>query len=246
MAGRSGNLVYGRNAILEAIRAGKNFDKLFVQAGIEWDDLKEVSLSCRGTHTTIQKVPIQKLNKLTGKAHQGIIGFVSLIKYYKVNDVLMHCYEQGKSPLLLLLDGVTDIGNFGAIARSAFCFDVDAIIIPAKGSAQINAEAIKASAGALHQIKVVKVQQLDKTIQELRQTGLAVYGATGDTDNDLSIIKKKEPMAIVLGSEGSGISKDVLTALDHTFAISQSHLFDSLNVSVSAGIILHEIYKGSN
>lgn len=236
-------LIYGRNAIFEAVQANKLFEKVFVQSSIDWSEFSEISKYCKERNITVQKVPVQKLNRLTGRAHQGVVAFLSLIKYYDINDVLMQCYEQGKTPFILVLDGVTDVRNFGAIARSAFCFEVDLIVIPQKGSAFINADAMNASAGALNQIKVAKVNDLMTAINEFKRLGLTIAAATGESTTYLEDLIVKEPIAIIMGDEGKGVSKKMTINADVEFSIHQSYLFDSLNVSVSAGIIMHHVHQ---
>lgn len=238
--------LFGRHPLLEALNAGRGFEKILMLKGSRSNELTEISSLARERGIQVQYVPVQKLNTITRKNHQGVVAYVSFIPYYEVQDVLMQVYDAGKTPLFLLLDQVTDVRNFGAIARTAECFGVDGIIIPAKGSATINAEAMKASAGALHNIPVCKVRSLKEAIELLHLNGIKVLAADVDTENILPKIDLKLPVAIVMGSEGEGISKGVLDLVDEVFTIPMMGKTESLNVSVSAGMVLYEALRQRN
>lgn len=239
--------------ILEAFKAGKRFDKILLLKNVFSDEIKEIQQLARQADTPLQSVPKEKLDAVAKKYskfkeanHQGVIGFLSMIEYYTLDDVLHHTYAQGQTPLLLVLDGITDVGNFGAIARTAECMGVHALVIPAQGAAQINAEAMKASAGALNKVLVCREKSLLMAVKYLKANGVRIFGT--DLKNS-SIVSKADftvPCAIVLGSEGEGISKEILAQCDERVRIPMTGTTESLNVSVSAGIVLYETAQQRN
>lgn len=242
--------IFGRKPILEAFREGKRFDKILLQKNVSSDEISEILQLAKQSDTPVQSVPREKLESVVKKysrhrdaIHQGILGFLSLIEYYSIDDVLHHIYAKGETPLLVILDGVTDIGNFGAIARSAECLGAHALIIPAKGAAQINAEAMKASAGALNKILVCREKSLANSIKFLKVNGIRIFGTDVKKAVDVSKIDFNLPCAIVLGSEGEGISEEVMKLCDEKIIIPITGTTESLNVSVSAGIILYQANK---
>ncbi len=242
--------IFGRIPVIEALKAGKRFDKILLQKNILSTEIKEIQNLAKQSETPVQNVPKEKLETVARKYsrykepnHQGIIGFLSLIDYYAIDDVLHSIYSKGETPLLLVLDGITDVGNFGAIARSAECLGAHALVIPAQGSAQINAEAMKASAGALNKIFVCREKSLVTAIKFLKVNGIRIFGAEMTDSSEISTADFAVPCAIVLGSEGDGISNEVLKLCDEKIRIPMSGNTESLNVSVSAGIILYEINR---
>jgi len=222
------NFLFGLRPIIEAIKDGKGVElrNLMIEAKIHF-----------------QYVPIEKLNKLTRKNHQGAVGFTSLIDYYKIEDVLPLIYEEGNDPFLLVLDRITDVRNFGAIARTASCAGVDAIIVPTRESALINEDAMKTSAGALNYIKVCKVDNLKTTVKYLKESGVKLIGASEKANIDYDKVDYTGPKAIVMGSEEDGISPDILKELHDLIKIPLKGDIESLNVSVATGIILFESMK---
>ncbi|MBL0309232.1 MAG: 23S rRNA (guanosine(2251)-2'-O)-methyltransferase RlmB [Bacteroidetes bacterium] len=242
--------IFGRLPVIEAFKAGKRFDKILLLKNIMSDEIRQIQQFARDTETPLQLVPKEKLESVARKYskfkeanHQGVIGFRSIIEYYSLEDVLHNIYAKGDTPLLVVLDGITDVGNFGAIARSAECLGAHALIVPSQGSAQINSEAMKASAGALNKILVCREKSLVTAIKFLQVNGIRVFGADMKHSNDLSNEDFSVPCAIVLGSEGDGISKEVARLCDEKICIPMRGSTASLNVSVSAGIILHEINR---
>lgn len=237
---KKNTLIFGRHPVVDAIESGQAMDKLFLQQGIRGEFEKKIRHLSKQFNIPLQVVPKERLARFTKGNHQGIIGSLALVHYQKLEHILPFVYEQGKIPLLLLLDGITDVRNFGAIARSAACCGVHAIIVPMKASAQINAETIKASAGALHNMSICRVRSLISTIDELKLSGVQVLASdltatTPIADMDLSL-----PTALILGSEGEGISKAVRAAANQCFIIPQESTTDSFNVSVATGIMLYE------
>lgn len=236
-------LVFGRHPMLEALKGNRGFEKILMLKGARSPELDEIRRLCHARNIQLQYVPVQKLNSVTGKNHQGIIGYASLIPYYDFNDVLMQVYDQGRDPMFLVLDGVTDVRNLGAIARSAECFGADALVIPARGSAMITSDAIKTSAGALQHIPVCKVNDLEETMKQMKLNGIHIIATEMQADTELAKAELNIPLAIVMGSEGEGVSSKLLDMADTTISIPMQGQTDSLNVSVSAGIILYEVSK---
>ena len=242
--------IFGRKPIVEAMKAGKRFDKILLLKGITSDEIKKIQTIARQTETPIQHVPKEKLESVAKKYskhrdanHQGIIGFLSIIDYYTLDDALHKVYSQGGTPLFVILDGVTDVGNFGAIARSAECLGAHAIIVPSQGSAQINAEAMKTSAGALNNILVCREKSLVTSIKFLKDNGIRIFGTDSNKATNIFKVDFNLPCAIVLGSEGDGISAEIMKLCDERIMIPMTGLTESLNVSVSAGIVLYEVAK---
>ncbi len=242
--------VFGRGPILEAFKAGKRFDKILLLKSAAGEDITEIYKLAQQTETPTQNVPKEKLEAVAKKYSkhrdanlQGVIGFLSIIDYYTIDDVLNSVYEKGETPLFVILDGVTDVGNFGAIARSVECLGAHAIIIPSQGSAQINAEAMKASAGALNRVLVCREKSLGAAIEFLKTNGIRIYGTEMKNSSEISKADFKVPCAIVMGAEGYGISKPILAQCDERVRIPMVGKTESLNVSVSTGIVLYEVLK---
>lgn len=240
------DIIFGTRAVIEAVDSGKEIEKIFIKKGISNELTKELLAKLKNTQIPFQFVPVEKLNRISRKNHQGVIAFQSPIKYYEAEEIVTRCFEEGKNPLILILDGVTDIRNFGAIARTAECVGVDAIVIPSKGSAQINADAIKTSAGALHKIPVCRSMDFKKTIKNIKNSGLEIYAATEKSDTLYTKLDYKNPAAIILGAEDKGISEDLISIADFHIKIPIFGSIKSLNVSVAAGVILYEVIKHRN
>ncbi len=237
------NLLFGLRPIIEAIKAGKEIDRLFVQTGLKNELFSELMGLLKLHEIPFQYVPLEKLNRITNKNHQGVVGYLSSITYQKIKKLLPLIFEKGKIPLILILDRITDVRNFGAIARTAECSGVDAIIISKKGSAQINADAIKTSAGALHKIPVCREVDLKVAIDYLRESGLQVIACTEKTTELYSQQDYTLPVAIILGSEEDGVSSEYLNLSDAHAKIPLMGNIGSLNVSVAAGVILYEAVR---
>lgn len=239
---RSG-LVYGRMPVLELIDSGKTIEKIMIKKGMRGEFEITLRNKLKGLDIPVQHVPEKKLDMLIQSNHQGVIAMTSLIEYQNLNDILAFVFEQGKSPAVLILDGVTDVRNFGAIARSAEIFGIDAIVIPLKGSAQINEDAIKSSAGALVHIPVCRVQSIQNTTQHCKDSGLRIIGAHMKGEQRVDACDFRSPFALIMGSEGEGLSPHLVKMLDNTCYIPQIGRTESLNVSVASAIILYESSK---
>lgn len=239
----SNQMVFGIRAIMEAIRSGKEIENLYLQRGLSGGIILELRALLKERDIVFQLVPVEKLNRLTSKNHQGAVAFISPISYDKIENIIPDLYEKGEVPLILILDGVTDVRNFGAIARTAECAGVHAIIVPSKGSAQINPDAIKTSAGALYKIPVCRHDSLFKTAKFLQESGLQLVACTEKTNDYLYQPDYTVPTAIIMGSEENGISTDLIRISDHLAKIPMFGEIESLNVSVSAGILLYEAVR---
>jgi 23S rRNA (guanosine2251-2'-O)-methyltransferase len=235
------NLIYGHHPVVEAIRAGKAVEKLFFQQGVRGELEKEIRHLAKEYGIPLQVVPKEKLNKLAGGNHQGVAAYLALVDFQSIEDILPLVFEQGQIPLLLMLDSVSDVRNFGAICRSAECMGVHAIIVPQAGSAPANEDAMKSSAGALARVRICRVRSLFSTLEWLQQAGIQIIATaltaqaypTYEVDFTL-------PTAILMGSEGVGVHPKLIKMSDQVVKIPQATDFDSLNVSVAAGILLYE------
>lgn len=239
----SNQQVYGIRAVMEAIESGKEIESLFIQRGLSGHLLNELKQLLKEYNISFQQVPVEKLNRITRKNHQGVIAVISPITYQRIEDVLPTIYEKGEVPLLLILDGITDVRNLGAIARSAECSGVHAIIVPKKGSAEINPDTIKTSAGALYKIDVCREESLTKTVRFLQDSGVRVVVCTEKTQDLIYSVDFTGPTAIIMGSEDVGVSDDLIRISDNLAKIPMFGEIGSLNVSVASGIVLYEAVR---
>ena len=237
------NAIFGLRPIIEAIQAGKEIDNLFIQKGLKNELFQELWQLVRAHKVNYKHVPVEKLNRLTRKNHQGVFAFISPINFHKTDNVIQDVFEKGENPLFLILDRVTDVRNFGAIVRTGECSGVQAIIVPEKGSAAINGDALKTSAGSLHNIPICREFNLKATIEYLKNCGLQIVGCTEKTDDIIYNLDFSVPTAIIMGSEEDGISPEYLKLCDHKAKIPMNGTIGSLNVSVSAGVILYEAIR---
>ncbi|MEZ3532250.1 MAG: 23S rRNA (guanosine(2251)-2'-O)-methyltransferase RlmB [Muribaculaceae bacterium] len=235
--------IFGIRAILEAIEAGKSIDKVLLRREIGGDLAKELIEKVREYDIVMQRVPLEKLNRITMKNHQGAIALLSPVGYHKVDNVIPQLYEDGKTPLAVVLDGVTDARNFGAIARSADCAGVDFIVIPERGSASASSDAVKASAGALFYVPVCRERDTLSAVRKLKDNGYLIVGASEKGAESYVKADYTVPVAIVMGAEDTGISPEVLKVCDTLAAIPILGNIGSLNVSVAAGVMLYEAVR---
>ncbi len=236
-------MIIGRHPVVDAINNGNTFDKIILQKGIDRDFDRAIKDLCKKYDIPLQITPKEKLNRIYKGQHQGVIGFLSLVNYFRLDDVLPTIYEKSETPLLLILDGITDVRNFGSIARSAECCGVHAIVVPQKGSAQINPDAIKASAGALTKMTICREPSISKAINSLQLNGISVFASNLGSDKMMYDMDFNLPTALVIGSEGDGVSSAVLKKADQQFIIPQIGTTDSFNVSVASGIMLYEVLR---
>ncbi len=236
-------MIFGVRAVIEAIQAGKEIDKILVKKDIQSDLSKELFAALKGTLIPVQRVPVERINRLTRKNHQGVIAFISSVTYQKAEQLVPYFFEEGKNPFFVMLDGITDVRNFGAIARTCECAGVDAIIIPAKNSVSVNADAMKTSAGALHTLPVCREQNLKSTLQFLKDSGFRLIAATEKGDYDYSKGDYTGPICLIMGAEDTGVSYENLSLCDEWVKIPILGKIESLNVSVAAGVLIYEALK---
>jgi len=235
--------IFGIRPVIEAIRSGKSFEKIFLRKGMQGEGFRDLFTLIRELEIPFQFVPAEKLNRLSKQNHQGVIAWLTEITYQKIEDIIPAVFERGETPLILYLDGITDVRNMGAIARTAECAGVHALILPARGSALINSEAIKTSAGALYKIPVCRTSHPAKTIHFLKDSGLEVFASAGEGSVEYTHTQYDKPLVLILGSEGQGISPDILETAGTVIRIPLSGEIDSLNVSVASGVLLFEILR---
>ena len=240
---KENEMVFGIRAVMEAIQADKEIDKILVKRELQGELAKELFEVLRERSIPVQRVPQERLDRLTRKNHQGVIAFMSAITYQRLEDIVPFVYEQGKDPFIVLLDGVTDVRNFGAIARTCECAGVDAIVIPSKGSATVNADAIKTSAGALHILPVCKENSINQAIRFLQQCVVKVDAAREEGLESYTAIPYEGPVAIVMGAEDTGVSPENLRLCDQIVRIPLFGQISSLNVSVASSVMIYEVVR---
>lgn len=241
--GNNKEIIFGIRAVEEAIRSGQELERVFVRKDLRGEQSADLLHRMRNAGIPFQLVPQEKLNQFTRKNHQGIVALISPILYHDVTKLVPSLFESGRTPLLLVLDGITDVRNFGAIARSAECAGVDGIIIPFKGSAMIQEDAVKTSAGALMNIPVCRIDNLPDVVKYLKNSGFIVVAATESSEKSLFDADLRDPLAIVVGSEEKGISSGLLAVCDQTVAIPIHGKIASLNVSVATSILVYEAVR---
>lgn len=240
---KESSIIFGIHPCLEALQSEKELDKILVKKGLSGENFTNLMELIKKTGTPYQFVPVEKLDRITRKNHQGVIAFVSLVSYQPVEEVVQLAYEQGEVPFILALDGITDVRNMGAIARSAEVAGVHALLIPDKGSAQINPEAMKSSAGALNLIPVCRTSNMIQSLKTLQQMGLKLAGATEKGNTGLYDSGLTVPLAIVMGSEDTGLSDPVIRLCDELIKIPQKGKIASLNVSAAAAVLVFEVLR---
>ncbi|MCP3660072.1 MAG: 23S rRNA (guanosine(2251)-2'-O)-methyltransferase RlmB [Bacteroidetes bacterium] len=236
-------MIFGIRSIIENIESGNSISKVFINKNINSELLKELFKLLKSNNIPISKVPKEKLNKITQKNHQGVIAYVSPVHFVKLSNVIQSCFEQGRNPKILILDNITDSRNLGAIIRTACCSNIDALVIPLTNSAPINADTMKTSAGALAHISICREKNLVNTIKYLKNSGLEIIGLSEKSKSNIYDFNFKKPIAIILGSEEKGISKENLNLCDIILKIPITGPISSLNVSSAAAIVCYEILK---
>lgn len=232
--------IFGTRAVIEAIKAGREIEKIYIQSGLNNDLIKEL-INTAATHKAPYSfIPQVKLDRLSNKNHQGVVCVLSAVQYVPLENIIDKCYSEGREPFFLIVDRVTDVRNFGALARTAECAQVDAMIIADKGNAPITGDAMKTSAGALNHLPVCRVKDMKKTFQLLKDNGIQIIACTEKATSTIYQIDLNTPIAIILGSEEDGISPQMLKDADHLAKIPLMGSIESLNVSVAAGIVVYE------
>lgn len=239
------NIIFGRHPVMEAILHNKEIDKILLADNLRGEFEKEIRNLVKEKNIPLSKVPPVKLNQLANKQnHQGILAFISAVEFQNLDDIIAKSFSDGRNPLILVLESVTDVRNFAAIARSALVFDADALVITSKKSAALGGDAVKSSAGAILKIPICREKNMISTIDKLRNNGISIY-STALSPQAESIHKADltVPLAVVMGGEGEGVTLETIRASDKLLIIPQVAEFDSLNVSVAAGIVLYEINR---
>jgi 23S rRNA (guanosine2251-2'-O)-methyltransferase len=237
------DMIFGIRSVIEAIQAGKEIDKILVRRDMTSELSRELFSALNGLEVPVQKVPLEKLNRITLKNHQGVIAFISPVAYQRIEDIIPGIYEEGRMPFIVVLDGVTDVRNFGAIARTCECAGVDAIVVPLKGGAALNGDAVKTSAGALMKIPVCREPNLLNTIKFLSSCGIKVLAASEKAAHAYTEASLTEPVALVMGSEDEGVAPEHLRLCDEMVSIPMLGSIQSLNVSVAAGVLIYEVVR---
>jgi 23S rRNA (guanosine2251-2'-O)-methyltransferase len=240
---KKNTLVIGRQAIIEALKSGQQLERIYLQNTLHGKEIEELKNTAALHQAPINKVPIEKINGFNIGVHDGVVAVISKIQYQDLQNVISMVVESGKAPLLLILDGVTDVRNIGAIARTALCCGVDAIVIPDKGVGALNEDAMLTSAGALEKIPVCRVSSLMKTVDDLHLNGIKVFASEMTAPTSIFSVEFNEPCAIVVGSEDKGIYPPLMKICDQPFNIPMHNNFESLNVSVATGMILYEAMR---
>jgi 23S rRNA (guanosine2251-2'-O)-methyltransferase len=240
---KKSSLVIGRNAVIEALRTGQQLDRIYLDTRATGEDISEIKRAAAQNGVPVNYVPAVKLNSFNVTNHDGCVAQIAKVQYQNLQDVISLVIENGEAPLLLMLDGITDIRNIGGIARTALCCGVHAIIIPDKGVGALNEDAILTSAGALETIPVCRVNSLMKAVDELHLNGIKVFASEMTAQKNVADCNYKEPCAIVMGSEEKGIYPALMKICDEKIKIPMAGDFESLNVSVATGIILYEAMK---
>lgn len=235
--------LFGIHAVMEAIKSGKTIDKIFLQKGLQGALSKELIVLLREHKIVPNTVPVEKLNKLTRRNHQGVVAFMAPVSFHDLEELIIQTQEKGDIPLFIMLDQLTDVRNFGAIIRTAECVGAHGIIVPKTGSAPVSDDTIKTSAGAVFNMPICKVDHLKDAIYLLQASGIQTVAATEKTENTLYDVDLKKPIAIVMGSEGTGVSSGVLKIVDHKAKLPMYGKISSLNVSVAAGAFLYEAIR---
>jgi 23S rRNA (guanosine2251-2'-O)-methyltransferase len=237
------DFIFGIRAVMEAIAAGKDIDKVLLQTKTDSEIHNELFQLLRDKGINFQFVPVEKLNRITRKNHQGVVAFISQIAYTPLDEIIASSYETGKDPFILVLDHLSDVRNFGAIARTAECAGMNGIVIPDKGSVSISPDAVKTSAGALITLPVARVGSLRESVRFLKEAGLTVVAATENSDTILFDVDLSGPIAIILGAEDKGVSPGLLELADYSVKIPLYGKIESLNVSVAASVIIYETIR---
>jgi 23S rRNA (guanosine2251-2'-O)-methyltransferase len=229
--------------VIEAVRKGTDLQKVMIKNGLKGEQFHELISLLKEAEVPYQFVPVERLNRVTGKNHQGIIAFTSPVEYTKLDMLLPQLFEKGEVPFILVLDGITDVRNFGAISRTANCTGVHAVVVPAKGAAAVNEEAMKTSAGALHYTKLCREFSLKETVRFLQNSGIRVVAATEKVADSCFQADLTGPVAIVMGAEDKGVSGELLKIVDEMLSIPVMGEIGSLNVSVAAGVLMYEVVR---
>ena len=235
--------IYGIHAVLEAIEAGKDIDKILLSKTLNDETAREISDKARQLRVPVQRVPVQKIDRITRRNHQGVLAMMAAVTYYQVENLVPQMFDEGENPFIVVLDGVTDVRNFGAVARTCECAGVSAIVIPDRESVSVNADAVKTSAGALNFLPVCRERNLVNAVKFLRDSGFKIVGTSDKDSSPYTQADYTGPVAIVLGAEDKGISPEMMKLCDTQVFIPEFGHINSLNVSVAGGIMIYEVVR---
>lgn len=235
--------IFGIRAVMEAIEAGREIDRVLIRTGLQGELIGELNELLRRHHIVTRRVPEEKINRITRKNHQGVVAILSAVTYHNLGNLVSELYEEGMLPFVVVLDGITDVRNFGAIARTCECCGVDAVVIPQNGSVSVGADAIKTSAGALSYIPVCREKSILSAVKFLKNSGYQVVAASEKAELNYTLADYTTPVAIVMGAEDTGISPEVLRICDTKVALPMFGHIGSLNVSVAAGVMMYEVVR---
>ena len=235
--------IYGIHAVLEAFQAGKDIDKILLSKTLNDETAREISDRARQLGVPVQRVPVQKIDRITRRNHQGVLAMLAAVTYYRVENLVPQLFDEGVNPFVVVLDGVTDVRNFGAVARTCECAGVNAIVIPDRESVSVNADAVKTSAGALNYLPVCRERNLVNAVKLLRDSGFKIVGTSDKQHLPYTKADYTGPVAIVLGSEDKGISPEIMKLCDTQVLIPEFGNINSLNVSVAGGIMIYEVVR---
>lgn len=238
--------IFGIRAVIEAIESGKSIDKVLVRKDFSGELAHELLAKVKEYGVLMQRVPQERLNRITMKNHQGVIAMVSPVTYHKLENLLPSLYEEGRTPFIVLLDGLTDTRNFGAIGRTCDCAGVDGIVIPERNSVSVTPDAVKTSAGGLFYVPVCRERDIISAVRFLKESGVKVVAASEKGAQDYTELDMTVPVAIVMGSEDVGISQEVLRLCDEIATIPMLGNIGSLNVSVAAGVLIYDVVRQRN
>lgn len=238
--------IFGIRPVMEAIEAGKDIDKVLVKKDLSGDLINELYDLVKHYKILIQRVPLEKINRITRKNHQGVVAILSSVTYSNISNVMPEIYEDGRMPFLVALNGITDVRNFGAIARTCECAGVDAVIIPERHSVSVSGDAMKTSAGALNYLQVCRERSMQGALEYLKKNGCKIVGASGKTNKSYTEVDYTVPTVIVMGSEDTGMTPEVEATCDELVTIPEYGKINSLNVSVAAGIMMYEVVRQRN
>ncbi len=237
------DLIYGTRAVMEAVRAGRPIEKIFLQTGLTNDLMKELVNALKDHGIPYSWVPAEKISRLTSKNHQGVVGLLSAVQYASMQVLIDKAYSEGRTPFFLLLDRITDVRNFGAVARTCECAGLDAMVIEEKGNSPVTSDAVKTSAGALHYIPVCRVKSMQGAIKDLKDNGIQVVACTEKASKNLYAVNLTSPTALLFGSEEDGIDPALLKEADIAAKIPMKGKIESLNISVAAGVAIYEVMR---
>lgn len=240
------DMVFGIRAVIEAVEAGKEIDRVLLKRDFSGELAGELFAVLKDNGIRPQRVPVEKLNAITRKNHQGVIAYISPVNYQPIEEIIASVYDRGETPFIVVLDHITDVRNFGAIARTAECAGVHAVVIPSRGSVTVTADAVKTSAGALLTLPVCRPKSLEDAVKYMKSCGLQVVTASEKASTNYTKADMALPTAIIMGAEDKGVSATLSAISDVAVSMPQFGKIASLNVSVATGILLYEVVRQRN